>query len=259
MNKQLYFLHIPKVGGINISTSVIFNKNISFYDTSNEKTIENFYSAQYLYGHMGKTPIEKIPGISVACLFRDPLERFVSNFIHSYNTYNDKIFKNKAYSNIENIEDKLKYYLFEDLYYSTVTNFQSRTIFNIMTEDAFENMFKKFNDLNYKNIEKENNLWYLCNNSFSFEDIKNIVDSFEITGTTDNHDDFFEKISKWFLDNYNQTIINNPNEVSFIIDKHIKHTTKSLLESLTENEKETFKSRHSIDFELYNYIKNSNG
>jgi hypothetical protein len=259
MTKRLYFLHIPKVGGMNISSSIISNQNISFFDSSNTKTLEDFYSSQYVYGHMGRTPIKKDPTISVACLFRDPLARFVSNFIHTYNYISDKIAENEEYVKIEKIEDKLRYYLFEDLHFSTVTNFQSRSIFNTMKDDAFENMFKKLDDPEYKTIDKTNNLWRLSDEEFSFEDIKKLVDSFEIVGTTEDHDGFFEKISKWFLDNYNETISANPNILSFLIDEQSnKHTTYSLLNLLSEEEKERFRNIHEIDFKLYDYIKTKN-
>jgi len=259
MNKRLYFLHIPKTGGINISTSVFLNKNISFFNTSNIKTLEDFYSSKYIYGHMGKTPIEKNPGIDVACLFRNPLERSVSHFIHTYNYSYSKIVENKNYINIKTIEDKLKYYLFEDSYFATVANFQSKSIFNIMKNEVFENMFKKPDNPEYEIITKTNILWYLLDQEFSFEDVKNIVDYFKIIGTTENYGSFFEKINNWFLDNYNEEIFTITNISSVLIDEELtEHTTLSLLNSLTEDEKEKFKNINELDYKLYDYIKNKN-
>jgi hypothetical protein len=259
MQKRLYFLHIPKVGGMNVLSSIFLNKNISVYNTSNVYTIEDFYSAQFLCGHMGITPIKKNPNLSVACLLRDPLKRFISNFIHSNNVSNSNLNQNKEYAKIKNIEDKLRYYLFEDSFYSTVNNFQSRSIFNEMKEDAFNNMFKKSTDKEYKKIEKKDNLWYLYDKTFSFKDIKNIVDSFDIIGTTENHDQFFKNLSQWFLYNYKETILKNNNFPSKIKNnQNQQHTTESLFNMLNKNEKDKFESMHSIDFELYRYVTDKN-
>jgi hypothetical protein len=259
MQKRLYFLHIPKVGGMNISSSVVLNKNISIYNTSNIYTVEDFYSAQYVYGHMGITPIKKDPNLSVACILRDPLKRFISNFIHSNNVSNSNLNQNKEYAKIKNIEDKLRYYLFEDSFYSTVNNFQSRSIFNEMKEDAFDNMFKKNSEKEYEQIEKKDNLWYLSNKTFCFEDIKNIVDSFDIIGTTENHDKFFENFSQWFLYNCNERILKNNNFPSKIKNNQgYEYTTESLFNMLNKNEKDKFESMHSIDFELYRYVTDKN-
>jgi len=258
MTSRLYFLHIPKTGGINIIGKIKVNSAIVPLVGFSDSSTEEFNSSSFIAGHFGRTPITKNSDISVACIVRDPIQRSVSNFIHSYIAAPQNVKDNEAYKAIDTMLDKLRYYLFQDPYYSTVKNIQSKSIFNNMTNKAFENLFKN-KDFNI--IEKNNNIWYLEDNVFVLEDVINIIDSFDIVGTTDNHEMFYNKIKDWFLHNLDVEFnnIDYPNIPSEIIDKNSnRHTTQSLIDLLTETEKQKILDDNSIDFALYNYIKSKN-
>jgi hypothetical protein len=259
MTSRLYFLHIPKTGGINILGKIKINSGVSPFVGFSDSSTEQFNSSSFIAGHFGKTPITKNPDISVACLVREPIQRSVSNFIHSYITAPQNVKDNEAYKTIDTVLDKLRYYLFQDPYYSTVKNIQSRSIFNNMTNEAFENLFKN-EDINI--VEKNNNIWYLEDNDFVLEDIINMIDSFDIVETTDNHEMFYNKIKDWFLHNLgvefsNIYFSNIPSEL--VDESSNKYTTQSLIDLLTETEKQKILDDNSIDFALYNYIKSKNG
>jgi hypothetical protein len=113
MTKQLYFLHIPKTGGMNIVAKIRLNSTLDPFIGFNDSTIEEFSSSNFIVGHFGKTPITKNKDISVACILRNPIERSISNFIHSYNVAPQNVKDNDTYKTIEKIEDKLRYYLFK--------------------------------------------------------------------------------------------------------------------------------------------------
>jgi len=258
MIKQLYFLHIPKTGGMSVLAKIKMNSTIVPFVGFGDSTKEQFKSSNFIVGHFGKTPITENPNISVACIVRDPIERSISNFIHSYNVAPQNIKNNERYRELDTIVDKLKYYLFQDPYYSTVQNLQSRSILNNMTDKAFENLFKKEN-LNV--IEKNNNLWYLENNPYVLEDVIALLDSFEIVETIENHKIFYNKIKEWFLHNLNIEFndVDFPNFPSTLIDEDLnEHTTQSLINSLTEQEKQNILDNNSIDLALYNYVKSKN-
>jgi hypothetical protein len=127
-----------------------------------------------------------------------------------------------------------------------------------MTNEAFDNLFKS-EDRNI--IEKNNNIWYLEDSPFVLEDVINMIDSFDIVETTDNHEIFYNKIKDWFLHNLDVEFnnIDFPNIPSELVDENSNnYTTQSLIDLLTETEKQKILDDNSIDFALYNYIKSKN-
>jgi hypothetical protein len=258
MTSRLYFLHIPKTGGMNILGKIKVNSTIVPFVGSSDSATEQFTSSNFIAGHFGKTPITKNPDISVACIVREPIQRSVSNFIHSYTNAPQNVKDNEAYTTLDTMLDKLRYYLFQDPYYSTVKNIQSKSIFNNMTNEAFDNLFKSEG----RNIiEKNNNIWYLEDSPFVLEDVINMIDSFDIVETTDNHEIFYNKIKDWFLHNLDVEFnnIDFPNIPSELVDENSNnYTTQSLIDLLTETEKQKILDDNSIDFALYNYIKSKN-
>jgi hypothetical protein len=127
-----------------------------------------------------------------------------------------------------------------------------------MKNEAFDNLFKK-EDLNV--IEKNNNLWYLKNEEYTIEDVISVIDSFDIIETIDRHEIFYNKIKQWFLDNLNIEFSNLelPNLPSKLIDEDLnEHTTASLINCLTEEEKQRILDNNQIDLLIYNYVKSKN-
>ena len=84
--KSLYFLHIPKTGGLSMQLFqdiLTANQVTHFpnrYDKKN-RNFTNFSDYKFISWHFGTTPLQfSIPGLETAVLLREPLERVISNF-----------------------------------------------------------------------------------------------------------------------------------------------------------------------------------
>ena len=258
INKRLYFLHIPKTGGTTVASNFgqfLINNNISKYPPSSppHSDVSNDYA--FIQGHLGRYPISKVDNLSVATLVRDPLDRAISNFLYIY----DRVLKNREdYSAIETIEEKLKYYLFDDEFYFSHRNIQSKFI----CLDPGSNKFKDEptgEELEYINRSKR---WNLPEKDVTLKKAKSFVDSFEIVNTTRNVNLFINRLIDWFNTNYPELDVKQLNfpisdaNVSILKYGELEMTTESLKQLLTDEDILRFLDLNSIDFDLYEYIYN---
>lgn len=262
-SKRLYFLHIPKTAGRSLSSelkSELDKNNISSYISTQYPNNYPISNEVYISGHFGTYPIEKFTGISVSCLLRNPIEARVSyfNFIHGRNDLDTL-----KYRSIDSYLDKLKYYLFEDEGFLDHNNYQSRHICNPTDEVVF-NDADTF-EMNIQDIYSSYNVelgsafnWFIKNDKTSFDNAKQMVDSFDIVNTVDSIDMHFKSISKWFKDNHGIEIELNSKKLvnsSNTLYKGRIYTTKDLVEMLTDKEKERILENNSIDYKVYSMIK----
>lgn len=252
--KQLYFLHIPKTGGMFLNRNIIQNKQIkSFLKFNNNNFLEDFKQSNYISGQWGITPIEINPNIDIACLFRDPLKRSVSMFIQAHK--GDRLIINKEYSKIKKVEDRLRYFLFHDEYFTNANNLQAKSILNPLNKKYFNLILNNFDEQCFIEIKNKNG-WWLEDKDISLEMAKNQIDKFNIVGTTDNYNVFFKKIQKWYHDNYNIKIKDPElNLEGNVIYDNKKYNTNSLIDLLTEKEKNIVLDNNNIDLEIYKYAK----
>lgn len=255
INKRLYFMHIPKVGGISIMSQVkiVLNQlGLPSYPPSPPPHDDNFNDYLYIQGHLANYPLDKTENLDVACIIRDPLDRAISNFLFMYQ--NNNFFVNK-YLNINNFLDKLKYYLFKDKDYFYHNNIQSKFI----CYSPDKNYFNKIeDDVDY--LQKRSKGWFLPDMTPSLDETIEKINSFNIVGTTKNHDVFCNKISDWFNINYNFSISFNNNIIinqSSIIYDNENYDTIKLRNMLSKEEIILFLNNNLIDFELYDYILNN--
>jgi len=270
INKKLYFLHIPRVGGMAITHMVnatLDTNNIARYPSKffvNNLNLEqplNFNNYLFIQRHLGTYPIGKAKNLDVACLFRDPLERIVSNFHLAWNKF---IIGNPKYEIFDEIEDKLKYYLIDDEQHKLQNNLQTRYICNSIEECVAQirfnetPMLKKYTD-DFNLIDKSTHSWHILNNQTSVEFAKKQIDSFSIIGISEKHDDFKNKIKDWFLNNYglilNDSFVINKINQTLINYKNKQYLNSDLIAMLNDNDKKNILKNNQMDFEIYNYVK----
>jgi hypothetical protein len=209
----------------------------------------NFNEYLYIHGHFARYPIDKLNNADVACLFRDPLDRAISTFLH---IYDKTLFFSNKYKNIDSFIDKLRFYLFEDLDYISHNNIQSKFIssspkINISINKHGEPVWRK----------EKNKTWGLEEKDIDINLVKKNLNDFKIIGITERHDDFMHNINQWFLLNHKVQIKLEKkilNKSSVIFDG-IEYSTKILKEMLLEKDCDKFLNNNQIDLQLYNYVK----
>jgi hypothetical protein len=253
MNKKLYFLHIPKTGGVSVSKQLadsFIETKIKKYSPSQTLHKDNMNEYSYIAGHLGRYPIEKIDNLDVACLFREPVIRSISTFLYIYDRF---LYASPEYLKFDNFIDKVKYYLFKDEQYVNHRNLQ--TLF-ISSTPKITTSIDKFNNNVWR--KETNALWGFESNALDLEVAKKHIDSFKIIGTLEKHSEFMQEINTWFLENYEVDLgVNKKNQVlnQTIVDYNgKKYTPKIVMEMLTDQELEKILELNSIDFEIYNYV-----
>jgi hypothetical protein len=213
----------------------------------------------YIQGHLGRYPISLIPNLDVATLIRNPMDRAISNFMFIYN----RVLESRAeYSALSSIEEKLKYYLFNDEDYFSHRNIQSKFV----TSSPLENKAKDFSDSfkesqEYKTRSKS---WYLQEVDISINFVKESIDQFAIVDTTENIERFINKIIAWFNYNYPDLEYKELLQEIGILNKSVtieageEVSKNQLASSISQEDFDRFQELNSIDFELYSYVNQIN-
>jgi hypothetical protein len=258
MNSKLYFLHIPKTGGqtlIQTLFPILDRNNIKYYKNTIPPHTEDLNNNVFLSGHFGTYPLEHLSGFDVACIFRDPVERSLSNFNYIYPIIKDR----EEYKAIPEYPDKLRYYLFEDENFLFHRNTQSRFICNSADQFLFVNYdwgMETNRDSKVKKIMT--NGWLVDNSKTSFELAKKQIDSFKIVGTVEKHAKFMADVWSWFKNNYGidmpkleEKILNN----SQTEHNGLIYHTEDLKKMLTKVEYNRVVENNSLDCEVYEYVR----
>jgi hypothetical protein len=258
INKRLYFLHIPKTGGTTVAANFgqfLISNTIPKYPPSNppHSDVSNEYA--FIQGHLGRYPISVVDNLSVATLLRDPLDRAISNFLYIH----DKVLiKREEYYSLKSMTDKLRHYLFEDEFYFSHRNIQSKFV----CLDPGVNKFKDEptgEELEYLNRSKG---WSLPEETVTFKQAKKFIDSFDIVNTTRNVELFISRLIDWFNTNYPELSVKelgfeiSDANVSVLNQNGVSITTELLKQSLTDEDILRFLDLNSVDFDLYEYIYN---
>lgn len=246
---NFYFLHIPKTGG----TTVMFNmvNNLVNYEIKIlEKSIPPFQKDlskyNYIHSHIGTYPIETIKNLSKATLVRNPVDRSISNFLWIY----ERLLKfEDKYKNHSNIIESLKYYLFNDEFYTDHKNLQTRFLCNKPSEQVFAGTVE------YKDWSKN---WFIENKNTSIEFAKKQIDCFNLINTTENLDIFMSDINTFFTNKYNINIKYTKDLTLLKSNVNYIYTTKYLKTFLNTKEISCIIDNNYMDFEIYNYVKEIN-
>jgi len=258
INKTLYFLHIPKTAGMTVGVNFaqfLIANNLSKYPPTPPPHSDVSSEYAFIQGHLGRYPISQIENISVATLVRDPLDRAISNFLYIYNRV---LSSREEYASLATMEERLKYYLFEDPLYISHRNIQSKFI----CSEPELNMFKDIPENEKEDYLTRSKQWYLKDLDINFELVKENIDSFDIVNTSNKVSEFIQKLVDWFNKNYEDLDVKVLNtEIFSINDSSLKigrktYTTALLKSSLSDQNIVDFLDLNEIDFELYEYIYN---
>lgn len=257
-NKTLYFLHIPKTGGMYVGSSIFrfLNRNgLPKYPPTPPPHADVDENYAFIQGHLGRYPISRVPNLTVATLVRDPLDRAISNFLYIYNRV---LINRPEYVAIEKMEDKLRFYLFDDPYYTAHRNIQSKFICSEPETNNFRNIPTEI-ELDYRTRSKQ---WYLVDVDLSFDLVKSCIDSFEIVNTSNKVPVFLNRIIAWFNKNYPNLEVKELESgltftnASSVEESNQLYTTEDLKAKLTDEDIAKFLELNNIDFELYEYVYN---
>jgi hypothetical protein len=270
--KTLYYLHIPKCGGIGFENliPILENNNLPTFNrkTKNFKSYEDY---AYVSARYGSDPLDK--GVSSAAIFRDPLDRMVSHFAWGMMS-GEHIKHFDAYNLDSNIEKLFKHFLFDDEQMSSNNNLQTKFLCNGIDEGIF--WIRHIEDPNVYHpdvvvsvnptIHSALTEWMIPNDKTSIEYAIQQVDKLAIVDTLENHDRFTTNVCNWFKENYNldieeefrASLVNeNPtfNYSKFTDSSGNEWTTAKLKALLTEEEIARVYANNALDLELYNYVK----
>lgn len=256
MNKKLYFLHIPKTGGMSVATNIknqLENNNIKSFIFYDKDYSENIIDYDYIQGHIGLYPNYKIKNLDTISILRDPVERSVSNFMHIFHTV--VLNRGLVYDKILKIEDKLKYYLFEDIHYKDHYNLQTQ--FLCLKGD--KNYVNEKKPEVWQHVYKRSHRWNLEHGDISEDLAKKTIDSMSLCATIEEHELISRYIENWFKNNFNVKIILNEEDKvneSKIRYLNYEYTTKDLLSLLSNDDRIRIINNNIIDYNIFNYVKN---
>ena len=271
-SRTLYFLHIPKCGGMDVNKHIFYPAQvygIPFYPSPDYVGPVDLNNFAYIAKHLGTYPIGKIQNLDIACLFRDPVDRSISNFAWLFMT--NRITTDSEYNSFTNIKDMLTHYLFNDIKYFTHRNLQCRFICNEMSELVYRHELNK-EDLTKKELEKFNKekerlmqknpveRWFLDDENSSVDFAKSQIDSFDIIDTINHHDRFVSKIYKWFEENYSIDLGKYQNSYSGIFNESLvsfdgnQYKTPDLKSMLSQEELDQILENNLMDKEIFDYV-----
>jgi len=259
VHSRLYLLHIHKTGGTSVLHNVkdVLDKNgIPWYPKPEvpQQMISDFNRFVYIQRHIGLYPIGKAENLSIACILRDPVERIVSNFAWTFKAY---VKDNPKYLKFNSIDEKLRFYLFEDDDHKSQNNTQTRYLCNSISEELFFDLFN-CGPREYHKHNKTNGA-FMPDTFTDIELAKHNLSSFDIVGTINNHKNFVHKIHGWFQDKYNLEFeeYKDIRENSGLIDfDGEQYSSKRLFQMLSQSEIDRVRDANQLDQEIFEHAKN---
>ena len=223
--KSINHIHVPRCSGVYLRSHIISDlkvRGIEYFATNSEDISEHtFKNKRFISGHLGLTPLKYRDDLINIALVRNPVDRFISNFLYI----------NKGLRQLQ-LNNELEKWI-ED---STQLNIQAKSFASTINEE-------KYNLAHGKN-ERALNGWFLEDINVSIDDIKTFIDTIEVIETIENHDIFIKKTNKLLLDVFGFESISNNLKINSNFNTMV--VSKNLIKKIEE--------LNELDMEVYEYV-----
>jgi len=224
--QSINHIHIPRCSGIYIRDHIIpglKSRDIPYFALNHTKiSPQSFENKAFISGHFGLTPLKYRKDLINVCLVRDPVDRFVSNFIYL----------NRSYKGVH-LDSRLEEWM------------QDKKQHNLQAKSLSKNINEQvYNSLNHE-TERALQGWCLETGEINIADVKTFIDSIELIETLENHKVFLSKMNDLIYNSYgfntfsNKNLINNNFRVL-----PINKLLRSRIEDL-----------NSLDMDVYEYVR----
>jgi len=219
-------IHIPRCSGIYIKTHIVNDlkvKKIPYFATNHGEIFsDTFNEKKFISGHFGLTPLKYRNDLVNICLVRDPVERFLSNFVYMHPDFKGA----HLYAKLEDwVDNKAQH------------NLQAR------------NLNKGLNETLYNSIDhgsqRAHQGWCLEDGDIDMNQVKRLIDSMALVDTLDNHNSFLANLNDLVYEAYGFYSFSNKN----LINEN--NTTLKISNEMIKKIEEI----NSLDMVVYDYVK----
>ncbi|CAB5218121.1 Sulfotransferase [uncultured Caudovirales phage] len=226
--KKVYHLHIPRCSGIYVREHLLPNlksRQISFFASHhiylNEKDLMD---RSFISGHFGTKPIQDENQILFTML-RDPVDRYISNFLYITKFNGQKEMYHKLNQWVENPE-----------VIALQSNLQYKMLSNPTDVAWYNNSDKNI-------YERANNGWCLDKNVFT--DPKSVLNKCEIVGLIEEHSSFIKKLNNLLEKQYGFS--------TFLNSRKLNGNGGTI--EIPDSLKRKIEEVNSLDMEMYEYAR----
>lgn len=183
---------------------------------------DTFVDKKFISGHFGTTPFKYRDNLLTVCLVRDPVDRFISNFIYI----------NKSYKGLH-LDSQLE----EWIENPTQHNIQARSLNKPLDEELYNNPKDK--------LSRALDGWCLERGDINMSEAKALIDSMYLVDTLDNH--------KTFIDSLNELVYKTYGFYSFP-NRHILNENFRKM-AISGRIRKRIEELNSLDMEIYDYVR----
>lgn len=219
-------IHIPRCSGIYIKTHIVNDlkvRGIEYFASNHSEIFPyKFENKKFISGHFGLTPLKYRKDLINICLVRDPVDRYISNFIYMHSGFKGAHLESKLDEWMEN----------KDQY-----NLQAKSL----SKNIDENLYNSLDHGTFRALKG----WCFEQGDININEVKSFIDSIHLIDTVENHHSFISKLSNLCQDVYGFNSFSNRNAINENYAKiSISNSTRSKIEEL-----------NSLDMEVYEYVK----
>jgi hypothetical protein len=219
-------IHIPRCSGIYIKTHIINDLKVKKipYFASNHREIfpDTFNDKKFISGHFGLTALKYRNDLINVGLVRDPVDRFLSNFIYLHTSFKGA-----------HLEAQLEKWIENPLQH----NLQAKSLSKSLDESLY-------NSLDHGSSRAYNG-WCFEQGTINIQETKDFIDSMALIDTVDNHSSFVAKLNDLCYQTYGFYSFSNKNAINENYQNiSISDIIKSRIQEL-----------NSLDMEIYDYVK----